>query len=137
VNEPSDFFITRVVPIGRDVPRRDVAHVFAVVGRFRERRSGVAHLPDPRLHRPRQVVDLFAGIVVVELAIHVPPLCGQHVGERVAERGLAGMPEVQRTRGVRRYELDHHAATGAGAAGAESGAAPMNVADHRLPRRRC
>jgi hypothetical protein len=53
------------------------------------------------------VVDLHAGIVPVELARHLPALRGEQVGERIAERGLPRVAQVQRAGRVGRDELDH------------------------------
>src|SRR5690606_23947973 len=61
-----------------------------------------------RLHADGQVVDLVAGVVVVELAGDVPPGGLVQAADSVAQGGLARMPHVQRAGGVGRYELDQH-----------------------------
>src|SRR5262249_36644959 len=59
-----------------------------------------------RLHRQREIVDLRAGIVVVELALDVPAGRRQQAGEAVADRRRTAVADVQRAGRVRRDELD-------------------------------
>ena len=58
-----------------DVALRDVADVLAVIAPFGDRRVASHELPHARLHAEREVVDLGAGVVVVELARHAPTGC--------------------------------------------------------------
>ena len=59
-----------------------------------------------RLHRQREVLDLHAGVVVVELAADLVALRLQQRGERVAERRLPAVADVQRAGRIGRDELD-------------------------------
>ena len=56
----------------------------------------------------RQLVDLRAGVVVVELARHRVALRLEQRRDRVAERRLAAVADVQRPGRIRRNELDLH-----------------------------
>ena len=67
-----------------------------------------ALLAHARLHRQRQVVDLHAGVVVVELARHRPALRSSSVEIASPSAAWRPWPDVQRAGGVGRDELDHH-----------------------------
>lgn len=104
----------RLAVFGRDgrarhVVARDVGDVLAVVRGFRP--LGVARLEaaGARLRRDGEVADLHARVVVVELAMHRVALRREQVRERVAERRLATVADVQRTGRIRRHEFDEHA----------------------------
>jgi len=70
-------------------------------------------MPRARLHRDGQVVDLHAGIVVVELALHVPAAGVEQAAEAIADRRVAAVAHVQRAGGVGRDEFHAHRAAGA------------------------
>src|SRR5690606_39536584 len=80
----------------------------AVVAALGDYHRVAGELLQAGLHGEREVRDLHAGVVVVELALHLPALRGEQRGDRVAERGLAAVAYVQRARGIRRDELDDH-----------------------------
>ena len=86
-------------------------------------------------HRDGEVLDLLPGVVVVELARHVGALPFDEARERVAQRRLPAVPDVQRSGRIGRDELDHHALAAPGVAAAEPLALGEDVPDHRLPRR--
>ena len=84
-----------------------------------------------------EVADLHARVVVVELAMHVVALRFEQVRERVAERGLTAVADVQRTGRIRRHELDEHALARIARRAAVSCAFAQHGRDHVLLRRRC
>ncbi len=86
-------------------------------------------------HRDGQILDLLAGVVVVELAGHGGALPFDEARERVAQRRLAAVADVQRPGRIRRDELDHHALAAPRIAATETLALGEDVPDHRLPRR--
>ncbi|OIQ71401.1 hypothetical protein GALL_469800 [mine drainage metagenome] len=83
----------------------DVADVVAVVGRLGPAVHARHEAPRAGLHRQRQVLNLHPGIVVVELALHRPPLSGQDGGDGVSQRSLPAMADMQRTGGIGGDEL--------------------------------
>src|SRR5690606_4873952 len=86
-----------------------------------------------RLHRLRQVLDLHAGVVVVELALHVPAVGREHARDAVADDRGAAVAHVQRAGGVGRDVLHAgHAATAADVA-AVGGALRMHLAQLARP----
>src|SRR5438067_2534020 len=89
--------------------RGDLADVLAVVAVGRELGRETEALAHARLHREREVVDLVAGVVVVELARDLKAARFEQRRDRVAERGLPPVPDVQGAGRVRRHELDHDA----------------------------
>ncbi len=101
-------FEVRDVAAPGDEGARDLLDVFAAVAVLGPAGLARLHAARARLHREREVVDLRAGVVVVELARDRVALRFEERGERIAERGLATMAHVQRAGGVRRDELDHH-----------------------------
>jgi hypothetical protein len=82
------------------------------------------------------VVDLHADVVPVELARHLPALRREQVGERIAERRLARMAQMQRPGRIRRHELDHHLLAGVRARGAEALPLAKYLSHHLLLGRR-
>jgi hypothetical protein len=86
----------------------DVLDVFAVVGRLGPLRVARLDALGAQLRADGQRGDLHAGVVVIELAVNVPALRGVQVADRVAQRRLPGMAQVQRPGGVGRDELHHH-----------------------------
>jgi hypothetical protein len=87
----------------------NVLDVLAVVGGFGP--LGVTGLEafGAQLGAVGQRGDLHAGVVVIELAVHLPALRGEQVADRVAQSGLAPVADVQRAGRVGRDELDQHA----------------------------
>ena len=65
-----------------------------------------------RLHRERELLDLRAGVVVVELARDLVALRLEQRRDRVAERRLAAVADVQRAGRIGRDELDLHLLAG-------------------------
>src|SRR5690606_14495447 len=53
-----------------------------------------------RLHGAGQVVDLHPGVVVIELAAHLPAVGVEHPGDAVADHAGAAVAHVQRAGGV-------------------------------------
>ena len=92
-----------------EVALRELADVFAAIAVLRELARFAEDLLGARADRHGEILDLRAGVVVVELARDLAALPLQQVGERVAERRLAAVAHVQRPGGVRGDELDHHA----------------------------
>jgi len=64
-------------------------------------------------HRQREIVDLRTGVVIVELARHIGALPLDQARDRVAERRLAAVADVQGAGRIRGDELDEHALAGA------------------------
>ena len=86
----------------------DLGDVVAAVAIGREGRIIRRNAAPTCLHGQCQVVDLRAGVVVIELAVNLPALRGQKVAQHVTQRRLAAMADVQRAGGVGRDELQHH-----------------------------
>ena len=109
----------------------DVGDVLAVVGVFRP--GGVARLVthQPGLGGARQGGDLHPGVVVIELAVHLPALGLHQVAHGVAQRRLPAVAHVQRARGVGRDELHHHLLA-VGRLRAKVRAGLQHLAHHRL-----
>ena len=93
-----------------DVPLCEISNVLAVIAALGHRHVDAAELPHARLHAQREIHDLRAGVVVVELARHAPAGRAEQRRDRVAERGLAAVTDVQRAGRIRRDELDVHRA---------------------------
>src|SRR5690606_7302312 len=91
----------------------DVGDVVAVVGVGRPLRVAGPVAPGAGLGGQRQVVDLHAGVVVVELAAHVPAVGLEHARDAVADRAGAAVAHVQRAGGVGRHVLDARGAAAA------------------------
>ncbi|MCY1203993.1 hypothetical protein D9M72_155080 [compost metagenome] len=100
---------------------RDVDDVVALVAVGRPFGGIGAQAAGAGLHADGQVIDLVAGVVVVELAGDVPAAGVVQAADGVAQRGLAGVAHVQRAGGVGRHEFDQDLFAAAGRA-AEVGA---------------
>ena len=83
-----------------EVVAGDRNDVFAVIGAFGQFDFLALQFARAKLHRFRQIEDLHAGVVVVELARDAPALRLEDVGEHVAQGGLTGVAEMKRARGV-------------------------------------
>jgi hypothetical protein len=118
------------------VTLRELADVRAAIAVFRKARVLAPDLLCTHAHRHREVLDLLAGIVVVELARDRGALPLEQPRERVTERRLAAVTDVQRSGRIRRHELDHHALASTRFAVAETRASGQYGFDHRLPRGR-
>ena len=93
-------------PTYRSAISRDVLAVIPALGNLeRRRRRARARAPATLA---REILDLHAGVVVVELARHLPAGPLEQRADRVAERGLAAVADVQRAGGIRAHELDDH-----------------------------
>src|SRR5690606_35213414 len=92
----------------------DVGDVVAVVGVGRP--VGVTGLESlrTRLRGQREVVDLHAGVVVVELAAHRPAVGVEHARDAVADHAGAAVAHVQRSGGIGRDVFHAGSASGAG-----------------------
>ena len=111
----------------------DVGDVVAAVAILRPAGVVGADAARARLHRLRQVLDLHAGVVVVELALHVPAVGIEHARDAVADHRRAAVADVQRAGGVGRDVFDAgHAARAAGVA-AEGFALRVHFAQLALP----
>ena len=86
----------------------DLGDVVAAVAIGREGRIIRRNAAPTCLHGQCQIVDLRAGVVVIELAVNLPALRGQKVAQHVTQCRLAAMAHVQRAGGVGRDELQHH-----------------------------
>ena len=119
--------------VAAQVGGRDVADVVAVVGVGRP--VGVARLQalGAGLGGDRQVVDLHAGVVVVELALHVPAVGGHDAGDAVADHPGAAVAHVQRAGRVGGHVFDAHRLAAAAGVAAERGAGRVDVAHLLLP----
>ncbi|KAG0927502.1 hypothetical protein G6F31_018028 [Rhizopus arrhizus] len=73
-----------------------VGDVFTAIAAFRPAVLVWCDALDPGLGGQRQVLDLHAGIVVVELALGVPAIGIEHAGHAVADRRGAAVADVQR-----------------------------------------
>src|SRR5206468_8799917 len=100
-----------VVGMGREVALGDLANVLAVITPFGDFRAAPAQLGDPGLHAMREVRDLPAAVVVVELARHPPTSPFEQRRDRVTEGGLTAVTDVEGPGGIRRNELDVDRAT--------------------------
>ena len=89
----------------QDVPC-EVHDVVTVVAVLRHLRLAPQELQVPGLHRGAEPVHLPAGVVEVVLALDPPPGRLEEAGERIAERRVAGVADMQRAGRVRRDELD-------------------------------
>src|SRR5690606_22689748 len=80
-----------------------------------------------------QVLDLDAGVVVVELALDLPAVGVEHAGDAVADRGGAAVAHVQRTGRVGRDVLHARGAALAGGVAAVLAAVAQHPRDLALP----
>ena len=118
------------------VTLRDLANVLAVVAVFGKRRRLAQQFLGARTHRDREILDLLARVVVIELARHRVALRREQAADRIAQRRLPAMADVQRTRRVGGYEFDHHRLAQMRARQAERIEFGEHPRDNRLPRRR-
>ena len=109
----------------------DVNDVVAVVAVFREIFGGLfaGQFFGAGLHGNREIVNLNAGVVVVELAHHAVALRGHDAGEHVAQSPLTSVPQMQRAGGVGRDVLEKHALAFKSFASAVSGTLAQHVAN--------
>src|SRR5690606_37080532 len=113
-----------------------VGHVLDVVAVVGLRRPlGVAGLEpaQARLGGAGQVLDLDAGVVVVELALALPAVGVEHAGDAVADRRGAAMADVQRTGRVGRDVFHARGAALAGGVAAVLGTVAQHAGDLALP----
>src|SRR5690606_36600754 len=113
-----------------------VLDVVAVVGLRRPLRVARLEPAQARLHRARQVLDLHAGVVVVELALDLPAVGVEHAGDAVADRRGAAVAHVQRAGRVGRDVFHAGGAALAGGVAAVLGAVAQHAGDLALPRAR-
>src|SRR5690606_17190989 len=111
----------------------DLADVVAVVGLGRPGVVARLQAHGARLGGARQVVDLYAGVVVVELAHDGPAVGREHARDAVADRRGAAVADVQRAGRVGRdvFDPDHVAAAAGVVAVAVAGL--DHLAHHALP----
>jgi len=93
----------------REEALRQLANVIAVIAVLGERDALAHELLRACSHRDREVLDLLAGVVVVELARDRVALRLEQRRNRIAEGRLPSMAEVKRPGRVRRDEFDHDA----------------------------
>ena len=84
----------------------ELDHVLAVVAVLGDLGLATDELQVPRLDRRAEAVHLSARVVEVVLALDRPARRLEHPCERVAQRGVAGVTDVQRPGRVRAHELD-------------------------------
>ena len=84
---------------------RDIHDISAVVSALRNLERITREFAQPRLRREREIRDLYAGVVVVELARHIPARARQHRRDGVTQRSLTAMAHMQRTGRIRTHEL--------------------------------
>ena len=89
----------------RHVTLGNLADVIALIALLGDLGGEPARLTNPRLHAAREIHDLAAGIVVIELAAHAPAGPLEQCRDGVAEGSLAAVANVQRAGRVRRHEL--------------------------------
>ena len=86
---------------------RDVADVGALVSALGYRGVVAQQLLVPGAHAGRKLPDLRAGVVEIEFAVHLPPGPFEQAGDRIAQRRLPAVAQVERTRGIGGHELHH------------------------------
>ena len=131
--EPADRVdVAQVVANLVEIPLRQFADVLAAIAVLRQRRVLAHELLRAHAHRHREILDLLAGVVIVELPRDAGALPFEEPRERVAKRRLAAVADVQRARRVRRNELDHDALAAARFAAPESLAGGEDIRDDCL-----
>src|SRR5690606_7357447 len=90
-----------------------------------------------RLRGNGEVVDLHAGVVVVELASHVPAVGVERACDAVADHPGAAVADVQRTGRVGRHVFHARRASGAAVVAAEGGALGVHGTEAAQPGGRC
>ena len=124
-----------IVAVGVGIVARDLANVFALVAVGGKRDIETLRFAQARLHRQREVGDLRAGVVVIELATHRVSLRLQQPRQRVADGGAATVTDVQRTGGIGRNEFDHDRGASTGPVVTELVGFGEHAQDDRAPRR--
>ena len=111
----------------------DIGDVVAAIAVFRP--AGVVGLQalGARLRRLRKILDLHAGIVVVELALHVPAVGVEHARDAVADGRGAAVADVQRAGGVGGHVFHAGGATAAAGVAAVGVALGVHPAQLALP----
>src|SRR6185369_14762314 len=104
---PYRFQIRRVF-LGGNIVARDLLDVLPGVPLLGPARRAGTEAASARLHRQGQLLDLRAAVVVVELAGDGIPLRLEQRRDRVAERRLTPVSDVQRSRRICRNELHLH-----------------------------
>ncbi len=110
---------------------RNLGHVAASIAVDRQRLVVPEELPVARTHAQRQQLHLSARVVVVVLPMDVPAGPIEERGDRVTQRGLPSVAQVERPGGVGRHELDHDRAAFADVAPPVGGVGLENVVEHR------
>ena len=110
----------------------DFSDVITVVSRFRPAGFTRFETFGTCLYRQCQIADLYAGIVVIELAADRKTLRIQQCGQGITERRLTAVTYVQRTGRVRGHKFHHHFFTGTALAAAIGAALTQNDLCHRL-----
>ena len=77
----------------------------------------------------REVINLHARVVVVELAHHLVALGGHHTRKNVTQSSLTGVPQMQGPCGIGRHIFEQNALAGKGGAFTEVFALGENVLD--------
>ncbi len=127
---------TSVRPFCLDQLVGDRVQVVAAVAVARECETLAEALEVAQPHTDREDLHLPAGVVDVVLAVHGIAGRIEQVGERGTERGVPAVAHVQRSRGVRRDELDDHALPGALLAPAIGRAEVEHAQQFQVPRGR-
>ena len=91
-----------------EIALRELANVLAVIAVFGKIRRLPEQLRGARAYRKREILDLCAGVVVIELAFHGVALPFQQRRDCIAERRLASMANVQRAGRIRGHEFNDH-----------------------------
>src|SRR6185503_6371587 len=87
---------------------RNVANVLAMIGDLRKTNRLARLFSDAHPNAHREILDLRARVVVVELARHAPAGPLEQRGDRVAKGRLTTVTDVQRPGRIRRDELHVH-----------------------------
>ena len=105
----------------------DVGAAIAALGKARIVGVDAAR---PGLYREREIGDLDTRIVVIELALNLPAAGLEQRGDRIAQRSLSAMTDMQRPGGVGRHELDQDLAARAKLVAPEAIALREDHAEH-------
>src|SRR5207253_3503582 len=111
----------------------ELANVFAVIAVLREMRVLAQKLLCPRTNGKREILDLRARIVVIELAQNRVALPFEQRRDGVTERRLAPMSDMQRPGRIRRDEFHDDPLAGVRIAAPESIAEDEHAGNDRLP----
>ena len=101
----------KVVPLGvvrvlLYIPLGDLGDVRTVIATIGNRERSTAQLAHTCLRAEPEVLDLDAGVVVVEFTRDAPSIPLEQRRDGVTERGLPAMPDVQRSCRIGAHELD-------------------------------